>query len=115
MATRAEQLKAQQQRKGPNPKEQRKLAAKKAKAEHKKEREAQKTPRNASRKAGKGATVTLEPTPEGKRPSRKSTRSSANRGRPDTGKLIHAEQAKNAPATRASVAKAKAKRVRKSP
>jgi hypothetical protein len=113
MATRAEQLKAEQQKKGPKPKVQKKLAAKKAKGEHKKERIAKGEPHNAGAKAGKGATAALEPKPAAKkRPSRKSTRKSANRGRQDSNQILHAENATNASSTRASLAKVKAKRVR---
>jgi hypothetical protein len=58
------------------------------------------------------ATHALEPTNPGKRPSRKSTRSSANRAKADAAFNITEETHKGAPSARARKSRAKGKRVR---
>ena len=78
MATRSEQFRAAEQR------HRSKRAAKKAKEhETKKERIKRKEHAHANVRAGKKATVALEPRPAKGRPSRKSTRASANRAKSD--------------------------------
>ena len=62
--------------------------------------------------AAKKATHALEPTEPGKRPSRESTRSSANRAKPDAPFNITEETRKGAPSERARKARAKGARVR---
>ena len=78
MSTRSEQFHASQQR------HRTKRAAKKAKEhETKKERIKRKEHAHANARAGKKATVALEPRSATGRASRKSTRASANRGKSD--------------------------------
>ena len=62
--------------------------------------------------AGAKATHALEVARPGKRPSRKSTRSSANRAKADAAFNITEETRKGAPSARARTARAKRKRVR---
>jgi len=62
--------------------------------------------------AGVKATHAYEPTAPGTRPSRESTRGSANRAKPDSGYEITQETRFGAPESRARKARAKATRVR---
>jgi hypothetical protein len=101
MSTKAEDVRAESQKKGPSKKKTRKLAQRKPKKAH--------APPIA---AGKKARVAKESSAPGKRPSRKSTRGSANRAKSDSTLEIHAEAKKNAPTARARSAKVKAKRTR---
>jgi hypothetical protein len=102
MATKSERVKAEEQKKGTKPKRARKLARRKTDAE--------KHEHHESTAAGKKATYAKEPAPaKGKRPSRKSTRASANRAKADTNLNLRSERAKSSPKARASASKAKAK------
>lgn len=110
MATKAEQARAESAKKGPNPKRVKKAAQKKpAKAK------GVGTEPNENRAAGRKATFAKETTAPGKRPSRKSTRSSANRAKPDTNLTLRSERAKRAPSDAAATAKARATRPRGKP
>ncbi len=106
MATKAEQTRAEAEKKGPNPKKAKKAAQKKT---------AKKAGASTNKKAGKKATFAKETTAPGKRPSRKSTRSSANRSKPDTNLTLRSERAKRAPENAAATAKARATRPRGKP
>jgi hypothetical protein len=61
---------------------------------------------------GKKATYAYEPKPESGRPSRKSSRKSANRSKPDTQLNLREERAKTSPESRYRKARAKRSRVR---
>ncbi len=95
MATRSEQYRAQAQR---HPSKQ----SKKKAAEHaaKKSRLKRKLKAHENVRAGKKATVALEPRPATARPSRKSSRASANRSKYDTNIELRAERAKKSPQSR---------------
>lgn len=102
MSTKAEDAHARTQKKGPSRKKTKKLAQRKPKKDH-----------APSVAAGRKATVAQEPArAAGKRPSRKSTRASANRSKGDAPLQIHAETAKNSPTERARSAKTKTTRTR---
>ena len=99
MATRAEQFRSAQER------------------THRKGRVSAKKPKKAAWGKSKShaadkATHALERTEPGKRPSRKSTRSSANRAKADAAFNITEETRKGSPAAKARRARAKGKRVR---
>lgn len=103
MATKADSARAEKQKKGPNTKKTRKLA--------------QRKPKRAAAEpiaAGKKATAAKEAHAEGKRPSRKSTRASANRGKQDTNLTLRSERKKSSPKERAASAEGKATRARAS-
>lgn len=104
MATKAEQVRAENEKKGVNPKRAKKAAQKKPAKTNDVAKE--------SKATGKKATVAKETTAPGKRPSRKSTRSSANRAKPDTNLILRQERAKRAPTATARSEKAKASRAR---
>jgi hypothetical protein len=95
MATRSEQYRAQAQR---HPSKQ----SKKKSAEHasKKSRVKRKVAGRENVRAGKKATAALEPRPAKARPSRKSSRASANRMKYDTNLELRAERAKKSPESR---------------
>ena len=99
MATKAEQFRSDEQKKGKPSK----VSAKK--------------PRKAAWSRAKGhaaskATHAFEPSAPGSRPSRESSRSSANRARADAGLNLTEETKKGAPENRARRARAKSTRVR---
>ena len=101
MATKAEQARAEEAKKGTKPKRARKLARRKSDAE--------KHMHHEPKAAGKKATYEKEPAPApGKRPSRKSTRGGANRSKPDTNLNLRSERAKSSPKARARASKSKA-------
>jgi hypothetical protein len=101
MATKADKVHAEEIKKPVKAKKARKLA--------------QRKPKHSEAEpiaAGKKATVAKEETAKGKRPSRKSTRKSANRGKSDSNLTLRSERAKNAPTARAREAKGKAVKTR---
>jgi hypothetical protein len=105
MATKAEQQRAAEQRRGPTSKKRRRAAAKKKRAE-------KLGAAHATKHAGKKASYALEgPSKEGKA-SRKSTRGSANRSRPDTNMNLREEMTKGSPESRFRKARAKSAHVR---
>ena len=89
MATRAERFRAREERKGPK-------ATKGPKGAH----AAKHT--NVSKRAGHKATYALEPHAPRTRPSRKSTRSSANRSKPDANFQLREERRTRSPKARAT-------------
>jgi hypothetical protein len=102
MATRSEQYRAQSQRTGRGGK--RKAQQNQAGGRRRKRTRAKLHTRAK-------ATYALEPT-SGKRPSRKSTRKSANRAKPDTNFNLREEMQKGSPEQRARRARAVASRAR---
>src|SRR5450631_127454 len=105
MATKAEQFHAEEQR--------RHAGAKHGKNAHgSKPGTAPKARSNDKKHAGKKATHALEKPVKGKRPSRKSTRKSANRSKPDATFNLQEEQRKTSPTARFRKADARASRVR---
>ncbi len=101
MATRAEQVRAEQSKRGPRAKAH--VSKKKAKkAEWSRE----------SKHAGSKATHALEETAAGRRPSRESTRGSANRVKSDAPLNVTEETRKGSPENRARRSRAKRARVR---
>ncbi len=108
MATQAERFRSEQERHGKPDRKRRKPAARRpAQAE---------TPpsplrKRPTRRASK-ATYAIEPTQPGKRPSRKSTRASANRVKPDASFNRREEAAKTSPDSRYRKERARQKRVR---
>lgn len=101
MATKAEDVRASAQKKGPSKKKAKKLVQRKPKRSH-----------AEPVAAGRKATYAKETTAKGKRPSRKSTRASANRAKADSTIEIRSELAKNAPTERARSVKRKARHPR---
>ncbi len=95
MPTRSEQFHADAQR-HPSKKSKKKAAAHAAK----KSRVKRKLKAHDNARAGKKATVALEPKKAGARPSRKSTRASANRAKYDSAIEIRSEHAKATPTSR---------------
>ena len=95
MATRSEQYRAQAQR-HTTKKSKKKAAAHAAK----KGRIKRKLKAHENVRAGKKATVALEPRSTTARPSRKSSRKSANRLRSDTSIEVHSEYVKATPEAR---------------
>ncbi len=95
MATRSEQFRAQAQRHASK-------KSKKKAAEHvaKKSRAKRKTKAHENVRAGRKATVALEPRSPNARPSRKSSRASANRMKYDTNIELRSERAKSTPESR---------------
>src|SRR5690349_5032127 len=105
MATRAENEHAQAQRKGVNPKRAKKLSQRsqrKTKAE-----EAKKSTRRA-----KAAAYAKETPAKGTKASRESTRTSANRAKPDANLVLRAEREARSPKARAGRAKTERQHVR---
>jgi hypothetical protein len=103
MATRAERFRSEEERRHP---------AGKGKAPTSKRK-----PKKAAFSRDKAhvrakATYALETTPTGQRASRKSTRASANRAKPDSGFNLTEEKKKASPQARARKAQAKRSRVR---
>lgn len=110
MATRSERTRADAQRKGPSSRTTK--AKKAAAAAERSSTRASGAPRHAAKRAGKKATYTLEaPSAEGRK-SRKSTRGSENRAKPDA--QLNAREAlqKGSPTARYRKAHARAERVR---
>jgi hypothetical protein len=105
MATRAEQIRANQARKGPSPKAKKRHANKMAKL-------AKKGPRHANKTAGRKASFALEAGVSHGRPSRKSTRASANRSKEDSTLEIREEFVKTSPTNRMRKSRAKTLKVR---
>jgi hypothetical protein len=106
MATRSEQYRAEEQRD----------AAKRRRASARKEPAHDGTPAGSDNGGNghvqKKATYALETTAEGQRPSRKSSRKSANRAKADATFNIVEELRKNSPASRFRKSRARAARVR---
>jgi hypothetical protein len=106
MATKAEQFRTQKEREHPA-----------GEPRSKRARKSQRKPKKAAfsrDKAGARAKATraLETTRPGKRPSRKSTRSSANRAKPDVAFNLTEEIKKGSPQARARKARARRTTVR---
>jgi hypothetical protein len=99
MATRAEAFRAQQERKGVK----KRTSAKKPKKS---------TWSRESAHAAAKATRAFEPTASGERPSRESTRASANRAKGDTAMNLTEERRKGSPENRARRARARRTKVR---
>lgn len=108
MATKAESLHAEDQRHGPTP-----LARKRAKA--KKTRAEKLGAPHETKRAGKKASYAREVPKGDRRPSRKSTRTSANRARPDTNLNLKEERQKGSPENRFRKARTRSVRVRGTP
>ena len=104
MATKAEKVHAEEQKHGLTPR-----AKKRAKA---KKTPAQKAAPHENKHAGAKASYALEAPSKTGRASRKSTRKSANRAKPDTNLTLREERRKRSPDTRARKAKARVSRVR---
>ncbi len=104
MATRSEQFRAEQQRRAHNPKKKRRRAKRRV------QDSAYKT--HPTKHAARKATYAFEPTPVTARPSRKSTRGSANHAKPDTNLNLREERQKGSPETRFEKARAKRTHVR---
>ena len=99
MATKAEQYRSEEQRKGGS--------------HHKSEKKPKKAAWGKEKHhAGVKATHALEDTAPGKRPSRESTRASSNRAKPDAAFNLTEEVRKGAPRARAGAARAKRTKVR---
>jgi hypothetical protein len=94
MATRAERFRAQDER-SPE-KKKRKAGPTGAHPAH----DAHKRKNATSKRAGRKATYALERTKANARPSRKSSRKSANRSKPDTNFELRQERKTNAPSSR---------------
>ena len=108
MATRAEKEHANKQRRGPTPKAQKRRAARK-------ERREKFESLHPTRHAGAKASYAIErPSKEG-RASRKTTRDSANRAKPDTNFNLREEMVKGSPESRFRKARTQAARVRGRP
>ena len=105
MATKAEKVHAEEQRHGPSPKTKKRAKAKKMRAE-------KLVAPHETKHAGKKASYALETTPAKGRPSRKSTRSSANRAKPDTNLTLREGRAKGSPEARYGKSRARTSRVR---
>ena len=103
MSTRAEQFHAEEQRKA----RQTNIRAKRSKPGV-----APKDRTQAKPHAEKNAAYALEETAPGTRPSRKSTRKSANRSKPDTGFNLSEQAKKGSPEATYAKSKARAERVR---
>ncbi len=104
MSTKSEQYRAEEQRKGPATAKRNRSGSKPGVAPAKRSR--------SKTRAGKKATYAYEPTQAGKRPSRKSSRKSANRSKPDAAFNIGEEIAKTRPTARFRKDRAKATKTR---
>lgn len=93
MATRAERFRAGQERRGPKKQRKGPVGAHGAQDPHGRKR-------NPNRAAARKATYALETHTPRARPSRKSTRASANRSKPDTNFQLRSERAARAPKAR---------------
>lgn len=110
MSTRSEKFHAEEQRQNSVKKSASKKTAKKAKAS--KPGVAAKDRTRAKKTAGKKASYALEEVKPNARPSRKSTRKSANRSKPDTAFNLTEQLKKGSPETRFAKSKARTTRVR---
>jgi len=108
MATRAERDHASQQKRGPTAK------AKKRRAARKGRREKFESPHPTAHAGAKASYAIERPSMKG-RTSRKSTRDSANRAKPDTNFNLREEMVKGSPESRFRKARAQAGRVRGRP
>jgi len=102
MATRSEQYRANEERSGEVKRAVRASRSKPGVPPAKRTREKQ--------HAEKKATYAMEPVPEGGRPSRKSTRKSANRAKPDATFNLVEELRKSSPTARFRKARARVRR-----
>jgi hypothetical protein len=102
MSTRSEKFRADEQRKGP----------KAAKPQVQRKRGATPAEKHMKKHAEKSATYAMEPVPEQGRPSRKSTRKSANRAKPDTNLNLREARQKRSPEQTYRKARAQRTRVR---
>jgi hypothetical protein len=107
MATRSEQFRANEERKHSQRKPPTAPTARRPKPSV--------TASQRTEHARKKATYALEVTPPGQRPTRKSTRSSANRAKPDATFNILESLVKGSPEARFRKARARGKRVRGAP
>ena len=105
MATKAERVHAEEQKHGPTPKAKKRAKAKKTRAEK------LSTPHDNVHAAEKASYAREAPAADGKK-TRKSSRSSANRAKPDTNLNLREQRAKASPEARFRKAKARASRVR---
>lgn len=105
MATRAERQHTEQQRRGPKAKALKKNAARKPRA-------ARLRGAHENDRAGHKATYAREAPSSSGTPSRKSTRASANRAKPDTNLTLREGRAKGSPESRFAKDRAKSQRVR---
>lgn len=105
MATKAESVHAREQRHGLTPRARKRGKAKKTGADRL-------GAAHESKRAGAKATYAQEAPSKSGRASRKSTRGSANRSKPDTNLVLRAERKVRAPTSRARRARARATRVR---
>ena len=105
MPTRAEELHAQQQRRGATPKARKRAAAKKVRSE-------KFAAAHENKHTGKKAAYALERPSKAGKASRKSTRGSANRVKADTNLNLREERVKGSPESRYRKARASRVRVR---
>ncbi len=108
MATRAESRRAEEQRHGITPKARKRARAKKTRAQK------LGAPHPATH-AGAKATYALEIPSKKGRASRKSTRASANRSKPDSNLVLREGRRKGSPESRSRRARARTRRVRGAP
>lgn len=108
MATRAESHHAEEQRRGPTPKARKRAKAKKTRAQK------LGSTHPATHAAAKASYALEAPSKKG-RVSRKSTRASANRAKPDSNLVLREERRKGSPENRSRKARARSRRVRGSP
>jgi len=105
MSTKAERVHTEEQRHGPTPKARKRAKATKTRAEK------LRVP-HETKHAGNKASYAQEAPSKVGRASRKSTRKSANRAKPDTNLTLREERLKRAPTNRYRKARARAGRVR---
>lgn len=108
MATRAQSLHAEEQRHGLTERARKRNKARKTRAE-------KLGSVHETRRAGKKASYAKEAQSTHGQPSRKSTRSSANRAKPDTNLNLREERRKSSPKNRFRKAKVRGSRVRGAP
>jgi hypothetical protein len=96
MSTRSENARSEQQRKSSSTKRAKKAKSNGANGAHG-AHDAGGQQHHANAKSARKATYALETHTPGKRPSRKSTRKSANRSKPDTNLELRAQRKKNSP------------------
>ena len=105
MATKSERVHAEEQKHGPTPKAKKRAKARKTRAD-------KLSAPHENVHAGKKASYAREEPAADGRKSRKSSRSSANRSKPDTNLTLREQRAKSSPEARFRQAKARASRVR---
>lgn len=108
MATKAESLHAEDQRRGLTRRAKKRAKARKTRAD-------KLGAPHETKRAGKKASYAMEVPTTDRRPSRKSTRSSANRLKPDTNLNLREERQKGSPENRFRKARARRARVRGRP